>query len=194
LQTWPCSTFRCSGHIACPHDSVHCLLIHIFSLQMHGKPLLPSTATAGDATTAKPTIVPFGTFLYNLSRRLVTATFIVYAIHVICYFEGPLAFVMRSIGSVSVPPFLIANHLLRGLPAYHRHPDITRSSTHKATILPSVTYTLHTFDSTRHLPAWFGNPAVVGASPFDYALPAEWKTLASWHFLLNDFNTGERAA
>lgn len=53
--------------------------------------------------------------------------------------------------------------------------DMTKSRKHKAMLRPSITYELHTLESSGVFADWFGNPIEVGPSPFDYAIPPEWQ-------------------
>lgn len=62
--------------------------------------------------------------------------------------------------------------------------DITRSFKHKVMLRPSVTYELNTLDATGFFPEWYGQPTQAGPSPFDYALPEEWRKSTRWHFAL----------
>lgn len=53
--------------------------------------------------------------------------------------------------------------------------DVTRSRIHKAVMRRSVTYELHSLQSTGVFAEWYGNPGEVGPSPFDYNIPSEWQ-------------------
>lgn len=53
--------------------------------------------------------------------------------------------------------------------------DVTRSRIHKAVMRPSVTYELHSLQSTGVFAEWYGNPGEVGPSPFDYNISPEWQ-------------------
>jgi hypothetical protein len=63
---------------------------------------------------------------------------------------------------------------------------MTRSATHSATLRPSVSFELNTLDATGLFPEWYGQPARVGKSPFDYVLPIEWRKKTRWSFILPD--------
>ena len=58
--------------------------------------------------------------------------------------------------------------------------DLTRSHSHRTTLRPSISLELNTLASTGRFPRWYGNPSEVGASPFDYSLPEEWKSPQKW--------------
>ena len=86
---------------------------------------------------------------------------------------------------------LFSQNPLRNIePAYL---DLTRSSGHRATIRPSVTFELNTLGATGLFPEWYGQPREVGLSPFDYVLPAEWRKAVHWTFLLAEQSSGELA-
>ena len=58
--------------------------------------------------------------------------------------------------------------------------DPTRSHSHRTTLRPSISFELNTLASTGRFPKWYGSPSEVGASPFDYSLPGEWKSSQKW--------------
>lgn len=64
--------------------------------------------------------------------------------------------------------------------------DMTRSLKHTSVLRPSVSYELNTLDATGIFPEWYGQPAQVGPSPFDYELPPEWQSRARWEFVMSE--------
>lgn len=92
------------------------------------------------------------------------------------------AYVLPAHYRPSVPLFWLARRLWY-TDAWVGDPvlDITRSYHHRVNLLPSVSLALNDLEATGGtMPDWYGDPVVVGPSPFDYSLPPEWHVDTRW--------------
>lgn len=105
---------------------------------------------------------------YTLLRRVAIFVALLVALFILLFRGSTL--------DASLIVRLAAYKLLQGInPLEAAFLDATRSRQHKATLRPSITYELHSLESTGVFADWYGNPDEVGLSPFDYVITPEWQ-------------------